>query len=267
LPNLSILKNKVAIVTGSSRGIGKAIAVKLAQEGVKVIVTARTEISGNFSPGTIHETVELIHNAGGEAFPIVCNIRDEANIDHLISETLKKYKTIDILINNAGIGNYQSFQETTLKQWELMLDINIKAPIMLMQKIIPTMINNGAGSIVNISSHAANNIFSSTLSTDNTDEVKIIGQSYGASKAALERLSWGLAAELGCHNIAVNVLKPLKPVLTEGFIAQRPDGDYSSWSTPEAMATAATILAAQLTSGGLRGTSFTAEELLKLYGS
>ena len=262
MPNL---KNKVAIVTGSSRGIGKAIAIKLAQSGATVVVTARTGIPSDSSPGSLQETCEEIKNLGGSAFPIVCNVREEQSIIDLVNKVTENFETIDILVNNAGIGNYQSFTESSLKQWDLVLDINLRAPVIMMQHVLPIMIKQQSGSIINISSHAATNIFSSTLSSDNSDDVKLIGQSYGASKAALERLSWGLAAELGEHNIAINVLKPLKPVVTEGFIAQRPDGDYSSWSSPDAMALATTILAAQEKPDGFSGTIYTAEELLSLY--
>lgn len=262
LPNL---ENKVAIVTGSSRGIGKAIAIQLAKSGAKVVVTARTATPSESVPGSIQETCSEIESFGGIALPVECNLRDDKSISNLIAEVTHTFSTVDILINNAGIGNYQSFAQTSLKQWDLMIDINLRAPIILIQHVLPLMMQQRSGSIINISSHAATNIFSSTLSSDSTDAVKIIGQSYGTSKAAIERLSWGLAAELGEHNISVNVLKPLRPVLTEGFVAQRPDGDYSSWSSPDAMAQAATILASQEKADGFSGTICTAEELLSLY--
>ena len=93
----------------------------------------------------------------------------------------------------------------------------------------------------------------------------MMGQAYGVSKAAVERLSWGLSAELGQYNIAVNVLRPLRPVLTEGFQAQRPDADYSTWATPEDMVKAAVFLAGQDASG-LSGATVTAEEMVRRLG-
>ena len=93
----------------------------------------------------------------------------------------------------------------------------------------------------------------------------MMGQAYGVAKAAVERLTWGLSAELGQYNIAVNVLKPLRPVLTEGFQAQRPDADFSTWATPEDMVKAATFLARQ-DAHGLSGAVVTAEELVKRLG-
>ena len=127
------------------------------------------------------------------------------------------------------------------------------------------MVEQGGGSIINISSHAADNIFSSTLSADSAEGIALMGQAYGVSKAAVERFSWGLSAELGRHNIAVNVLRPLRPVLTEGFQAQRPDADYSTWATPEDMVKAAVFLAGQDASG-LSGAVVTAEELVRRLG-
>ena len=124
------------------------------------------------------------------------------------------------------------------------------------------MIEQGGGSIINISSHAADNVFSSALSAGPDAGLAVIGQAYGAAKAGLERLTWGLAVELGPHNIAVNALKPLRPVATEGFRAQRPDADFSAWATPEDMTKAAVYLATQ-DARGLTGAIVTAEELVR----
>ena len=141
------------------------------------------------------------------------------------------------------------------------MSIDLRAPFITCKAVAPIMIEQGSGSIINISSHAANNIFSSTLSAD-SEEIAIIGQNYGAAKVGLERLSWGLAMELGPHNIAVNVLRPLRPVVTEGFLAQRPDADVASWATPSDMVKAAKYLSDQ-DATGLTGALITAEELVR----
>lgn len=145
------------------------------------------------------------------------------------------------------------------------MDIDLRAPFITCKAVAPIMIEQGGGSIINISSHVATNIFSSTLGADNEAAVALVGQAYGAAKAGLERFTWGLAAELGPHNIAVNALKPLRPVATEGFRSQRPDADFSSWATPEKMVKAATYLAAQ-DARGLTGAIVTAEELVRRLG-
>ena len=142
------------------------------------------------------------------------------------------------------------------------MDIDLRAPFICCQEVVPIMIKQGSGSIINISSHAATNIFSSTLSEDAADGIALMGQAYGTAKAGLERFTWGLAAELGEYNIAVNILKPLRPVVTEGFQAQRPDADVSTWVTPQDMVKAAVHLANQ-DAKGLTGATVTAEEIVK----
>ena len=259
------LSGKVAIVTGSSRGIGKATSLGLAREGVKVVVAARSETERPGVPGTIHGTVAEIQAAGGTALAVRCNLREEEDIFALVQSTLEAYGRVDVLVNNAGIGSYRSFLETTVKQWDLVMDIDLRAPFICCKAVAPIMVDQGSGSIINVSSHGATNIYSSTLGEDRDAGIALVGQEYGTAKAGLERFYRGLAAELGPYNIAVNVLKPLRPVITEGFRAQRPDGDFSTWATPEAMVKAAIHLAGQ-DAHGLTGATVTAEELVRRLG-
>ncbi len=259
------LPGKVAIVTGASRGIGKAVALGLAQAGAAVVAAARTAEPRAGLPGTIHDTVAEIESAGGRALAVACNVREEDSIRGMVSRTLDEFGRVDALVNNAGIGGYAPFLQMTLREWDLNLAINLRAPFIACQSVAPIMIEQGGGSIINVSSHAAANIFSSTLGEDHGAGVALIGQAYGASKAGLERFTWGLAAELGRHNIAVNALKPLRPVATEGFRLQRPDADFSTWATPEHMVKAAVYLAAQ-DARGLTGAIVTDEELVRRLG-
>ena len=260
-----LLRGKVAIVTGSSRGIGKAMALGLAGAGAAVVVAARSESEGALAPGTIYATAAEIEALGGQALPVRCNVREEDSIYAMVQQTLDAFGRIDVLINNAGIGTYRPFLESSVKEWDLVLDINLRATFIGCRAVAPAMVEQGGGSIINISSHAATNIFSSTLGADPAEGIALMGQAYGVAKAAVERLTWGLSAELGQHNIAVNALKPLRPVLTEGFQAQRPDADFSTWATPEAMVKAATFLAGQ-DAQGLSGAIVTAEELVRRLG-
>ena len=259
------LKEKIAIVTGASRGIGKFMALGLAEAGASVVVAARTAEPRGGLPGTIHETVAEIEATGGRALAVACNVREEDSIRDMVNLTLDEFGAVDVLVNNAGIGGYASFLQMTLREWDLNMAINLRAPFIACQAVAPIMIEQGGGSIINVSSHAANNIFSSTLGEDHDAGIALIGQAYGASKAALERLTWGLAAELGPHNIAVNALKPLRPVATEGFRFQRPDADFSTWATPGDMAKATVYLASQ-DARGLTGAIVTDEELVRRLG-
>ena len=261
----SSLQEKVAIVTGASRGIGKAMALGLAGAGASVVVAARTAEPRASLPGTIHDTVAEIEAAGGRALAVVCNVREEESIRGMVNATLDEFGAVDVLVNNAGIGGYAPFLQMTLREWDLNMAINLRAPFIACQACVPIMIEQGGGSIINVSSHAAANIFSSTLGEDHDAGIALVGQAYGTAKAGLERFSWGLAAELGPHNIAVNALKPLRPVATEGFRVQRPDADFSTWATPEDMAKATVYLAAQ-DARGLTGAIVTAEELVRRLG-
>ena len=259
------LQGKTAIVTGASRGLGKAIALGLAHAGAAVTVAARTAEPRVGLPGTIHETAAEIEAAGGRALAVACDVRDETAIRDLIHRTQAHFGAIDILVNNAGIGGYTPFLQMTLREWDLNMDINLRAPFIACQAAAAAMIERGGGSIINLSSHAADHLFSSTLGADPAADIAVIGQGYGAAKAGLERLTRGLAVELGPHNIAVNALKPLRPVATEGFRAQRPDADFATWATPGDLTKAAVYLAAQ-DGRGLTGAIVTAEELVRRLG-
>ena len=234
----------------------------LAKQGAKVVVAARSEKENDRLPGTIHETVAEIERLGGTALAVRCNLREEEEIYSLVQRAVEAFGRVDVLVNNAGIGSYLPFLDATVKQWDLIMDINLRAPFICCKAVAPIMIDQGCGSIINVSSHVATNIFSSTQSVQPEDGIVMAGQAYGAAKAGLERFTWGLAAELGTHNIAVNVVKPLRPVLTEGFQTQRPDADFSTWATPEAMVKAIIYLAQQ-DARGLSGVIVTAEELVK----
>ena len=259
------LQDRVAIVTGASRGIGKAMALDLARAGASVVVAARTAEPRANLPGTIHDTVAEIESVGGRALAVACNVREEDSIREMVNTTLDEFGAVDVLVNNAGIGGYAPFLQITLREWDLNMAINLRAPFIACQAVVPIMIEQGGGSIINVSSHAATNIFSSTLGEDHEAGIALIGQAYGASKAALERFTWGLASELGPLNIAVNALKPLRPVATEGFRFQRPDADFSTWATPGDMAKATVYLAAQ-DARGLTGAIVTDEELVRRLG-
>ena len=259
------LQDRVAIVTGSSRGIGKAMALGLARAGASIVVAARSETERTLAPGTIYATAAEVEALGSKALPVRCNVREEESINAMVQQALDAFGRIDVLVNNAGVGTYRPFLESTLREWDLVLDINLRATYIGCRAVAPVMVEQGGGSIINISSHAAANIFSSTLSADAEEGIAMLGQAYGVAKAAVERLTWGLSAELGRYNIAVNALKPLRPVLTEGFQAQRPDADFSTWATPEDMVKAATFLAQQ-DAHGLSGAIVTAEELVQRLG-
>ena len=232
------LEGKVALISGGSRGQGATEAELFVKEGAKVVVMARTDAPGQSRlPGTIHETAEQIRAAGGECLPIRCDLTNPEDRSALIQQVIDAYGRIDVLINNAAIILHTSVAETSVKRWGLMAEINVRAPIELCMLALPHMMKQKSGSIINVTSGAAHDLEGLTL--------------YGASDAALDRFTQGLALEMKDHNVAVNGLDPGR-VKTEGALFTYPEGtDWSQWKEPAAVVPSALYLAA------LPDTSFT----------
>ena len=196
------LKGRVALVTGASRGIGEAICARLAQEGAKVVASARTAESGESRlPGTLQDTVERIGKAGGEAAFIKADLAQAIERERLVEEASALYGPVDILINNAAITYFIPVEEFPEKRFKLMMEVQVYAPFHLSQLVIPGMRDKGAGWIVNISSPAG-------IHPKQPYGPGRGGTVYGMCKAALERFSTGLASEVYADNIAVNVVSP-----------------------------------------------------------
>jgi len=211
---MGILDGKVAIVTGASRGIGAEIARCFAAAGAAVAVAARTTAAGTSPfPGTIGETVEQIRAAGGTAAAIAADLSEPSDRERLVHETGRQLGPADILVSNAAVTWFTPVTEFTAKRYQLMLDVQVQAPFHLAQLVIPAMRDKGRGWILNISSGAARH-----PALPPSDWAKRGGTVYGMCKAALERFSTGLAAELYDDNIAVNALSPTRVVPTPGTV-------------------------------------------------
>ena len=230
------LEEKVAIVTGASRGIGKAVAIGFAKEGAKVAVVARTEAPLKSGlPGTILQTADEIKAFGGEAFAIKTNILEEVEVEAMVQKVLDRWGKVDILVNNAAVAAPGPFAETTTKRWNLVMGVNVLGTFLCTKAVLPTMTKHRGGSIINTTSGAA------------TGRVKsVTGIAYGTAKAAIEHFTCALAAELGEYNIAVNCYHPSAGVASEGYVFNLPsDYDKSRLVGPEKMVQAAIFLAQQ----------------------
>jgi citronellol/citronellal dehydrogenase len=252
------LKGKVGIVTGASRGIGKAIAIGLAKNGMNVVVAARSESERDERlPGTIHETVRQIELEGGKALAVRCDVTNEESVAGLIERSLARFGQIDALVNNAGIAFPSSVVDMPVKRWELVFRVNLTGAFLCARAVLPIMIKKGRGSIINISSLAANERDGGTVST---------GLAYGVAKAGLDRFTWGLAAEVGRWNVAVNCIKPHRVIKTEGMDFQVQDEELKKdWVSPEKMVKCAVFLAGQ-DAKGVSGIVATDEELSAWHG-
>ncbi len=183
------IKEKVIIITGASSGIGEATALKLSKEGAKVVLTARRE-------DRLKDLKEKIENNGGEALIVTGDVTSKSDYEELVNKTLEKFNTIDALINNAGLMPLSYVEKLKTDEWEKMVDVNIKGVLNGVAAVLPTMIENKGGNIINISSSAAHNYFPG-------------GAVYCATKSAVKMFSEGLRQELAPkYGINVTSIEP-----------------------------------------------------------
>jgi citronellol/citronellal dehydrogenase len=218
---LDELAGKVAIVTGSSRGVGAATAVALAEAGVACAARA-TDDTPLPLPGTIDETVRRIEEVGGAALPVPTNLAHEEEVEAMVAATVEHFGRLDILVNNAAI-TFAGDLELPMRRYDLIMDVNLRAPLVASRAAVPHMREQGAGAIVNLSSLAALNYFPTMMA-------------YGMSKLALEHLTVSLAAQLRSDRIDVNTFRIDVPVASEGFVANSPGLDYSDWEPTDVAA-------------------------------
>lgn len=245
------LEGKVAVITGASRGLGKAMAIELAREGALVAVAARTIAPGQSKlPGTILQTVKEIEQSGGRALAVRCDVTKEEDLSSLIDQVNQDLGPVDIMINNAGVGMPKSFLKLTTKNWDLLMNVNLRGAFLGTKAVLPQMVERKSGHIINLSSVLA-------------VEVKF-SIPYGASKAAIERLTLGLAQEMKKHNVAVNALRPSFTV-TEAVQAELPDVDTSDWQKPEMWGKYTALVAAR-DAESLTGKVLDEEALREIFG-
>lgn len=225
----------VALVTGASRGgTGTAIALRLAAEGAQVAVTARSQAG-------LERTAEAIKAAGGKAIVLPCNLADPAERESLVARAEARLGPIDILVNNAAAGAYKPFTDWPLAELEAMQQVNVWAPWLLAQQVLPGMRERGRGWILNLTTSVAElpsgPPFAQTAPAQS-------GSAYGATKAALNRMTVALAAETQGQGITVNALTPQAAILTPELAKLRDAGymDPDFFEPLETVAEAALLL-------------------------
>jgi citronellol/citronellal dehydrogenase len=232
---------RVAIVTGASRGIGEAIARRLASEGARVAISARTLDPDARVEGSLVETAERIKAAGGEALPIQCDLSNAEDRKRLVEVVTQRLGPVDILVNNAAVTFLLPLEAFPEKRFKLMVEVQLWAPYELCQLVVPGMKERGEGWILNISSragvHPLGPPFEDVHRTGNFSV-------YGMVKAGLNRLTTALAAELFDDGIAVNSLAPWDNVATPGA-GHHDLVEGFALESPELMAEAALVLCSQ----------------------
>ena len=199
------LKDKVALITGAGRGIGKAVALAYAREGARLAICARTKTE-------IDETVDDIVKLDADAAGWTCDVSVEDSVEHFVGNALKKFGRIDVLVNNAGVMTRPApIAQLDIKKWDYTLAVNLRGPFLITRAVLPVMTRHENGSIINVSSMIGRGAYANFIA-------------YATSKWGLEGFTQTLAAETRSWNIRVNSVEPgyVATKLT-GFSGSRPE--------------------------------------------
>ena len=240
------LDGKVVVVTGASRGIGAEIAALLAAEGGRVVCAARTLREGDHQlSGSLESTVAAIRAKGGEAHAVAVNIAEPIECEKLLDAARKACGPVDVLVNNAALTYFVPIKDYAVNRWLASWAVNVHAPFVLSQLALRDMIPRKTGAIVNIGSGAA--IGPGRGPYPDPAAGTRGGTCYGAQKAALERFTQGLAAEVYTHGISVTCVSPSQVVPTPGTVYHKlvKGMDDPRGERPELMARAVLLLASE----------------------
>jgi len=201
------LQDKVAIITGASKGIGKEISLKFGESGIKLVLAARNKALLTNLKNEIESKFTT------EVLIIPTDITKENQVTNMVNKTIEKFKKIDILINNAGVGRFSRIDQFSIEDYNFIMDVNVKGVFLTTKYVVPHMIRRESGHIINISSIAGKNGFKT-------------GTLYSASKHAIQGFTWSLREDLKEYKIKVTAICP-GSVLTS-FGGKSPD--YVEWS-------------------------------------
>ncbi|MCI0704522.1 MAG: SDR family oxidoreductase [Planctomycetia bacterium] len=213
------LQGKVAIVTGSSRGIGRAIALGLARAGCNVVVAAKSTESTEKLPGSIFTVASEVEALGAKALPVQLDVREAEQIENMAAQALERFGRIDVLVNNAGALYWAGIIDTPPKRFDLVMDVNARAAFLCSRAALPAMIRQGTGHIINMSPPLDLSMLPGRVA-------------YGISKLGMTLLTLGLAEELRRNNVAVNSLWPVTIIESQASINHHL-GTPAMWRKPD----------------------------------
>ncbi len=225
------LRGRVALVTGSSRGIGKALALRLAREGADVAVAAKSEESTERLPGSIHQTADEIRALGRRALAVPTDVRDSEAIRRMIERTIQEFSRIDILVNNAGAIWLQPILQTPPKRFDLLMGVNVRAAYTACHYALPHMVKQKWGHVLNMC----------PLLSTSPSPGKV---AYMISKLGMAYVALGVAAEHAADNVAANTLWPRTIIESQASINWNMAG-REQWRTPEILCDASMAILAQ----------------------
>jgi citronellol/citronellal dehydrogenase len=216
--------DRVALVTGASRGVGKALALRLAAEGCDVVVAAKTVAPDPKLPGTIHETAREIEALGRRALAVQLDVRDDAAVERVVAEALARWGRIDFLVNNAAALYWRPVAETEMKRFDLVMSVNVRGAFACTRSVLPSMIAHQFGHILMLSPPVEPHGGSGKVA-------------YAISKFGMTLIAQGVADEVREHNVAANALWPATLIESQATIRWGM-GDRTMWRKPDIVADA-----------------------------
>lgn len=222
------LQGQVAIVTGSSRGVGRAVALALAREGCDVVIAAKTDEAHPRLPGTIHSTADEVRALGRRALPVKCNVREFEDVQRMMDQTIDAFGRVDILVNNAGAIHWAPVADWPAGKFDLVMGVNVRGAFLCSRAAIPHMRAKKHGRIV--------------MMSPPVNVAKVAGKGpYFVSKMGMTLLAHAIAAEEREHGIAAAALWPVTMIESEAtrfFELGKPE----EWRTPAILADATVAL-------------------------
>ena len=243
--------DRVAFVTGASRGVGKALALRLAAEGCDVVVAAKTVAPDPKLPGTIHETAREIEALGRRALAVEMDVRDDAAVERAARQALEQFGHVDFLVNNAGALYWRSVAETEMKRFDLVMAVNARGAFACTRHLLPAMLARGFGHILMLSPPVDPRAGAGKVA-------------YALSKFGMTLVAQGVAEEVRGRGVAANALWPATMIESQATIRWGL-GDRSMWRTPEIVADAMVAIFAK-PPDAFTGQALIDEDLLRAEG-